>query len=110
MNRSVLPLRPPRGERAGVRWASGHLVCRPRFMGSFNLLMHANWGHELALSEEPSPPAPLPSDGRGWPPGRVRVRFMGREFSQAALLALNPCTREGPSPSAPLPSGYVFSR
>src|SRR5262245_31887755 len=38
-----------------------------RFMESFHLLMHANWGA--------SPPAPLPSDGRGWPHGRLMGVF-----------------------------------
>ena len=54
------------------------LIMTKGSMGSFNLLTHANRGHELALKEWPSPPAPLPSDGRGWPPGRVRDRFMER--------------------------------
>ncbi|MBI4326282.1 MAG: RNA ligase RtcB family protein [Chloroflexi bacterium] len=61
------------GHDLAVRWAKANreLIAR-RFAAPLGAETESVWdgGHN---SITPSPPAPLPSDGRGWPSGRVRA-------------------------------------
>jgi hypothetical protein len=47
----------PWGEKAvfGSRLPDVGSYPRGRFMGSFHLLRHAHWGHELSLKKSPHP-------------------------------------------------------
>ncbi len=61
-----------RSHDLAVRWAKANreLIAR-RFAGKLGAEAECLWdGCHNSIT--PSPPAPLPSDGRGWPPGRVR--------------------------------------
>ncbi|MBI3850457.1 MAG: RNA ligase RtcB family protein [Verrucomicrobia bacterium] len=61
-----------RGHDIAVRWAKANreLIAR-RFVATLGAEAECLWdGCHNSIT--PSPPAPLPSDGRGWPSGRVR--------------------------------------
>jgi release factor H-coupled RctB family protein len=61
-----------RGHDFAVRWAKANreLIAR-RFVAAIGSEAECVWdGCHNSIT--PSPPAPLPSDGRGWPSGRVR--------------------------------------